>query len=244
MEEQAAVARLPLGPARVVREALDVRSHVAPPSGLLNKPAGSTPAYSASPGPVARFQMVAIFSPSSPYVRPSLEWLQVLPRSSLRQTAGPYQLLPPPANRAPEPGSTIASWIGQPSQSGPRTSQASRSASPSSTNRPLRVPTSSATRSVISLLRTMRVAARRVSVRCPPAYDEIEVAVTARRAGRAQIDPLDPGGSHGCRRSAVHRVHARRDPVPRGPRAEQRSVLVPAAQGRVRGAAEGATRGA
>src|SRR6478672_11033861 len=47
----------------------------------------------------------------------------------------------------------MASWIGQPSHSGPRTFQDSRFTSPSSTNRPLRVPTSKATRSAMSFLR-------------------------------------------------------------------------------------------
>src|SRR5262249_2389034 len=70
-------------------------ARVAPPSPLLNSPAGSTPAYIASPGPVARLQIVATFSLSSPYVMPSLECVHDLPRSSLRHTAGPYQLLPP-----------------------------------------------------------------------------------------------------------------------------------------------------
>ena len=49
------------------------------------------------------------------------------PRSSLRKTAGPYHGLPPPANRAPDVGSYVTSWIGQPSQSGPRSCQSRRS---------------------------------------------------------------------------------------------------------------------
>src|SRR6476661_7000361 len=69
---------------------------VAPPSSLRNSPAGSTPAYS-DPWAGVTFQTVGIFGPSSPYVRPSDEWLQVVPRSSLRNTAAPYQGEPPPA---------------------------------------------------------------------------------------------------------------------------------------------------
>ena len=88
-------------------------------------------------------------SPPSPYVRPTDEWVQVSPRSSLRKTAGPYQGLPPAARMAPEPGSTIMSWIGQPSHDGPRTDQSARSASLSRTNAPLGVPTRSRVRVVI-----------------------------------------------------------------------------------------------
>src|SRR5260221_1628514 len=97
------------------------------------------------------FQTVVTFGPSSPYVRPSLEWVQFSRRSSLRKTAGPYQVLPPPARIAPVPRSIERSWSGQPSQSGPRTFQSRRCPSPSRRNAPLRVPTRSATRSVIGL---------------------------------------------------------------------------------------------
>src|SRR5438093_9901156 len=70
--------------------------HVRPPSSLRNRPAGPTPAYSASCAAVT-FQTAVIFGPSSPYVMPSLDWVQLAPRSSLRNTVGPYHSLPPPA---------------------------------------------------------------------------------------------------------------------------------------------------
>ena len=44
--------------------------------------------------------------------------------------------------------------------------------------------------------------------------------------------------------ACLRRFPARRDPVPRGPRREQRAVVVPAAQGRVRATAQGAAGGA
>jgi len=37
---------------------------------------------------------VVIFGPSSPYVIPAEEWVQVSPPSSDRHTAGPYQAFP------------------------------------------------------------------------------------------------------------------------------------------------------
>src|SRR5215212_3607286 len=76
--------------------------HVAAPSSLRNRPAGSTPAYSAPSKPAVRFQIVLMEGPSSPYVNPSLECDHVSPRSSLRHTAGPYHSLPPAARIAPE----------------------------------------------------------------------------------------------------------------------------------------------
>ena len=71
-------------------------AQVAPPSVLRNRPAGSTPANNPASDGVT-FQTVAIFGPSSPYVMPSDECVQVRPRSSLRNTAAPYQGLAPPA---------------------------------------------------------------------------------------------------------------------------------------------------
>src|SRR3954462_2753277 len=125
--------------------------HVAPSSSLRNRPAGSTPAE-IDPWAAVTFQTVGTFGPSSPYVSPSLECVQLSPRSSLRQTAGPYHGLPPPARIAPVSRSIVTSWIGQPSQSGPRTDHVSRPLPRSMTNAPLRVPTSSTGRSAMSLL--------------------------------------------------------------------------------------------
>ena len=48
-----------------------------------------------TPSVAVTFHRVFTFGPSSPYVSPSPECVQVLPRSSLRHTAGPYQGLPP-----------------------------------------------------------------------------------------------------------------------------------------------------
>ena len=113
--------------------------HVAPPSALRKSPAGSTPANSVPSGPVASDQTVVTGSgPSSPYVSPTDEWVQVSPPSSLRHTAGPYHGLPPPARMAPLAGSTMRSWIGQPSHSGPRTDHSSRDSSLLEDERPLR----------------------------------------------------------------------------------------------------------
>ena len=79
----------------MVAQGRDVR-HVLPPSSLRNSPAGSTPAK-IDPWAGVTFQTVGIFSPSSPYVMPSDEWVHVVPRSSVLKTAGPYQEDPPPA---------------------------------------------------------------------------------------------------------------------------------------------------
>ena len=111
------------------------------------------------------FQTFATFGPSSPYVRPSLEWVQVSPRSSLRNTAGPNHGLPAPASRAFVPGSTEMSWIGQPSHSGPRSRQSRRAGSPSRMNAPLEVPTRSRTRSGIVGLRARGAERSRDSLR-------------------------------------------------------------------------------
>ena len=71
-------------------------AHVWAPSSLRNSPAGPTPAKT-EPLAGVTFHTALIFGPSSPYVRPELDWVHVLPRSSLRKTVGPYQGLPPPA---------------------------------------------------------------------------------------------------------------------------------------------------
>src|SRR5688572_30894414 len=73
---------------------------VAPPSSLLKSPAGSIPAYSVPCAWVTHHTWVTS-GPSSAYVRPSLDWVQVWPRSRLCQMAGPYQLLAPPAYIVP-----------------------------------------------------------------------------------------------------------------------------------------------
>src|SRR5262249_39422430 len=116
--------------------------HVAPLSVLLKRPAGSTPAKIVPSGPTARLHTVVIASAPSPYVRPAEECVQLVPPSSDRHTAGPYQALPAAARIAPEPGSTMRSWVGQPSHSGPFTDQSRRSASLSRMNAPFLVPTS------------------------------------------------------------------------------------------------------
>src|SRR6185503_7530963 len=193
--------------------------HVAPPSRLRKSPAGSTPAYSAS-GPAVTFQIVVTLGPSSPYVRPSLEWLHDCPRSSLRQTAGPYQLLPPAASTAPDAGSTIAPWIGQPSHSGPRTSHESRVASPSITNRPLRVPTRSATRSAISILRTFDLPSAYSTVPEAHAADDpgsTRLPVHAQRRRRRGRSLLRRRARRGLRLRDRGRGHPRRDGRARRP---------------------------
>ena len=68
-------------------------AQVAPSSSLRKSPAGSTPAKTA-PWAAVTFQTVGIAGPSSPYVRPADEWVHDEPRSSERQTAGPYHGLP------------------------------------------------------------------------------------------------------------------------------------------------------
>ena len=111
---------------------------VAPPSSLRNRPAGSTPARMAPSGVVARLHtvLIGVMPSPSPYVRPSLEWVQVCPRSSLFQTAGPNHGDPPAARIAPLDGSWMRSWMGQPSHSGPRTSQSARGRDRSRGRRP------------------------------------------------------------------------------------------------------------
>src|SRR6476646_6321381 len=74
---------------------------------------------------------------------------QVAPRASLRQTLGPYQALPAPARIAP-PGSTMRSWTGQPSHSGPRIDQSRRASSLSRMKAPFLVPTSSRVRVIFA----------------------------------------------------------------------------------------------
>src|SRR6476469_9758694 len=125
-------------------------SHVEPPSVLRNRPAGSTPAYRPS-SPAVTFQTLATFGPSSPYVSPSLEWVQVAPRSSLRKTAAPYHGLPAPANSVFVARSTLMSWIGHPSQVGVLTDQSRRSASDSRMKAPLGVPMRRRQRVIVDL---------------------------------------------------------------------------------------------
>src|SRR3954453_47382 len=72
---------------------------------------------------------------------PSDEWVHDAPRSSARNTAGPYHGVPPPAESDPLAGSHWRSWIGHPSHIGSDTDQALRSRPPSRMNAPLRVPT-------------------------------------------------------------------------------------------------------
>ena len=69
------------------------------------------------------------------------------------------------------------------------------------------------------------------------------VASAVRRHDRSRHQ-LRGGPPMPDRNRHVHRLRARRRPVPGGPRRQQRPSLVPAAQGRVRAAAQGAARGA
>src|SRR5690349_9218686 len=76
----------------------------------------------------------------------------------------------------------MASWIGQPSHMGPRTFHELRSASPSSTKSPLRVPTRRATRSDMSA--NLRGAGREGDgPACPLIYPQ----PTPQRGGRAAV---------------------------------------------------------
>ena len=144
--------------------------HVRPPSSERNRPAGSTPAYSAPLAGVT-CHTARIAGPSSPYVRPSLECVHVAPRSSLRHTACPYHGLPAAARRAPSLGSSVTCWTGQPLQYGPLTANVLRSADGSSTKAPLRVPTRTSRRwaTVISPCRR-DAAAHTPAGRHPPGF--------------------------------------------------------------------------